>query len=231
MPYAMITCLLGVFFGGLLGWALRRQISDDIRQTMPGIVALTAIGSGVLSVTRASQIFVVTLSVILGGFIGRCLRLEQRLQGWMYRALDRVPHPADFDMERFVTITAVFCTSGFGLYSVMVESFSGDHAQMLSKAVMDIVVAVLYGGSLGVAVSLIAIPQGVIFVSVYFLAKVLMPVMTQPMEMNFIACGGLLTVAAGMRMAHIKEYPLIDLLPALILVMPMTRLWLALMGG
>ena len=230
MPYGMITCLLGVFLGGWTGWTFRRYINEDLRQTMPWIISLTAMGSGMLSVTRASQIFVVTLSVILGGFIGRCLHLEDRTRRGLLRALKKAPLPEGFDMERYVTLLAVFCTSGFGLYAVMVESFSGDHAQILSKAVMDAVAALLFGSSLGVAVSLIAIPQGIIFVSLYALAKVLMPVMTQPMEMNFIACGGLLTVAAGMRMARIKEYPLIDMLPALVLVMPLTKLWMAVMG-
>ena len=51
------------------------------------------------------------------------------------------------------------------------------------------------------------------------------------MEANFIACGGLLTMAAGMRMSRIKMLPLIDMLPSLVLVMPLTKLWLALMGG
>ena len=50
------------------------------------------------------------------------------------------------------------------------------------------------------------------------------------MLLNFIACGGLLTIAAGMRMAKIRAYPLIDLLPALVLVLPFTGIWQALAG-
>ena len=230
MPYAMIACVLGVFLGGLLGWRFRKYISDDMREMMPRIIALTSMGSGIVSVTRATHIFMVTMAIILGGFIGRGLHLEERVRKGLFRVLEKVSLPDGFDMERYITITAVFCTSGFGLYAVMVESFSGDHAQMISKAIMDSVAALLFGSSLGMAVSLIAIPQGIIFVSLFFLAKALMPVMTEPMEMNFIACGGLLTVAAGMRMAKIKEYPLIDMLPALVLVMPLTNLWLALAG-
>ena len=41
---------------------------------------------------------------------------------------------------------------------------------------------------------------------------------------NFIACGGVLTIAAGMRMAGIRDYPLIDLLPALVLAPALTPL-------
>ena len=39
-----------------------------------------------------------------------------------------------------------------------------------------------------------------------------------------------LTMAAGFRVSHIKSVPLADLMPALILVMPFSMLWTALMG-
>lgn len=51
-----------------------------------------------------------------------------------------------------------------------------------------------------------------------------MPVMSGDMLGNFIACGGVLTVAAGMRMSGIREYPLIDMLPALALAVLLTPL-------
>lgn len=44
------------------------------------------------------------------------------------------------------------------------------------------------------------------------------------------ACGGILTMAAGFRVSRIKSGPLVDLMPALILVMPFSMLWIALMG-
>ena len=43
---------------------------------------------------------------------------------------------------------------------------------------------------------------------------------------NLFACGGILTMAAGFRVSRIKSVPL----PALILVMPFSMLWTALMG-
>lgn len=47
---------------------------------------------------------------------------------------------------------------------------------------------------------------------------------------NLFACGGILTMVAGFRVSRIKSVPLVDLMPALILVMPFSMLWTALMG-
>ena len=44
------------------------------------------------------------------------------------------------------------------------------------------------------------------------------------------ACGGVLTMSAGFRVSKIKSVPLVDLMPALILVMPFSALWTMLMG-
>lgn len=127
-------------------------------------------------------------------------------------------------MKQYVTVTSVLCASGFGLYAVMVESFSGERSQMFSKAMLDFFSAAVFGSSLGFPVSLIAIPQLGVFTLFFLLARVLMPVMDAAMLNNFIACGGVLTIAAGMRMAGIRDYPLIDLLPALVLAPALTPL-------
>ena len=164
-------------------------------------------------------------AVIVGGWLGHACRLEERLQNVLWRALHRIPHPEDFDMERYITIVAIFCASGFGLYSVMVESISGDRAQIISKAILDFFIALIYGGSMGIAISLVAVPQLAVFTCFFFLAKVLIPMMSDAMLTNFIACGGVLSIAAGMRMAKIRQYPVIDMLPALALILVLTPLW------
>ena len=225
MPYGMLSCCLGVFLGGLLGSLLKNRIRDSIRQTVPMIVGLTAICSGFVSVVKATYLPAVTLAVIVGGWLGHACRLEERLQNVLWRALHRIPRPEDFDMARYITIVAVFCASGFGLYSVMVESISGDRAQIISKAILDFFIALIYGGSMGIAISLVALPQLAVFTCFFFLAKILIPMMSDAMLTNFIACGGVLSIAAGMRMAKIRQYPVIDMLPALALILVLTPLW------
>ena len=54
-------------------------------------------------------------------------------------------------------------------------------------------------------------------------------VLTPTMFADLSACGGILTMAAGFRVSRIKSVPLVDLMPALILVMPFGLLWSNLM--
>ena len=59
--------------------------------------------------------------------------------------------------------------------------------------------------------------------------KLLAGVLTPTMFADLSACGGVLTMAAGFRVSKIKSVPLVDLMPALILVMPFSLLWTILM--
>jgi len=42
--------------------------------------------------------------------------------------------------------------------------------------------------------------------------------------------GGVLTLGAGLRVAKIIDAPIVDMMPALILVMPLSLLWTSLLG-
>ncbi len=61
-------------------------------------------------------------------------------------------------------------------------------------------------------------------------AVLLAGVLTLAMFADLSACGGILTMAAGFRVSKIKSVPLVDLMPALILVMLFSLLWTTRMG-
>ena len=64
---------------------------------------------------------------------------------------------------------------------------------------------------------------------VFGAGKLLAGVLTPTMFADLSVCGGILTMAAGFRVSRIKSVPLVDLMPALILVMPFSLLWSNLM--
>ena len=230
MPVGTFTVCLLVFAGGCIGHFGRRWISAEAREAIPLVLGLTSFCSGLLSVVKGAQMPVVTFSMQLGIWLGKSLRLEERAYDLIRAALRRIPTPKGFDFEQFVTVSAIFCFSGFGLYSVIVECISGDRTQILSKALLDGFASFIFGSGLGIGVALIAIPQAAVFAVVCALAFLVGPYFTPEMLANFMACGGALTMAAGLRMARIKQYPLIDMLPSLVLTLLITPLWTALMG-
>ena len=85
----------------------------------------------------------------------------------------------------------------------------------------------IFACSLGIITSLVAVPQAVIFLLLFFGAKLIFPLTTPAMVNDFKACGGLILLATGFRIMKIKDFPIADMIPAMILVWPLSYAWTA----
>lgn len=226
MPIGILCGCGAVFFGGLLGTVCGKYIDNETKDVLTIVFGLAAVGNGIMSLIKGNTMPPVILALIVGTLIGQILHLERRVKDGLRFALNKLPlSTGRIDMNEYVTVVAIFCASGFGIYGALTEGMSGDSSILLSKSIMDFFTAVLFAGTMGAAVSLVAIPQLVIFLVLFCLAKLIIPLTTPELLNDFIACGGIMTIGAGLRVAKIKDMPLINMLPALVLVMFFSRGW------
>ena len=173
----------------------------------------------------------VVLAILVGFTIGHSLHLEHWTSKFFHKLVKALHLGGEhIDMEFYITAVALFCCSGFGWYSTLTEGITGDPSLLMSKAVLDFFTAMIFASTLGAAICAIPIPQVIILFIVFGAGKLLAGVLTPTMFADLSACGGILTLAAGFRVSKIKSVPLVDLMPALILVMPFSWLWSTLMG-
>ena len=83
----------------------------------------------------------------------------------------------------------------------------------------------IFSCSLGYIVSMIAIPQFIIFFLLFLSAGFILPLTTKDMIGDFKACGGFLMIATGFRIMKLRQFPTADMIPAMILVMPISWAW------
>lgn len=230
-PIGVFANCIAVLAGGLLGAPLKKAISAELRDNLPTMFGLCAIGIGINSVIKASGMTAVVLALLVGYIIGGSLHLEQ-LASRFFRWLVGVLHLGgqNIDMDFYITAVALFCCSGFGWYGALSEGIAGDPSLLLSKSVLDFFTALIFAASLGLSLCAIPLPQAVILLGVFCAGRALAPLLTPTMFADLSACGGLLTMGAGLRVSKIKNLPLVDMMPALLLVMPFSALWSALMG-
>ena len=84
---------------------------------------------------------------------------------------------------------------------------------------------VIFACNLGYVVSAIALPQFIIFSALFYLAGFIVPLTSPEMIADFKACGGFIMLATGFRMLQLKMFPTADMIPAMVLVMPLSWLW------
>ena len=99
-----------------------------------------------------------------------------------------------------------------------------------NKGKNDLFSGIVFGTLFGLSVSLIAIPQFAILALLYASAAFLAPYMTPGMLSDFTACGGVIFVATGLRTRGSKIFPVINMLPSMLIIMPLSALWARYVG-
>ena len=231
MPIGVLTNCAAVLLGGLLGTGLGKILPQNLKDNLPTLFGYCSIAIGINSIIKASGMTAVVLAILVGFTIGHSLHLERWTSKFFHKLVKTLNLGGEnIDMEFYITAVALFCCSGFGWYSTLTEGITGDPSLLMSKAVLDFFTAMIFASTLGAAICAIPIPQIVILCIVFGAGKLLAGVLTPTMFADLSACGGILTMAAGFRVSKIKSVPLVDLMPALILVMPFSWLWSTLMG-
>lgn len=220
--------------GGIVGALLGRLVPQRVKEALPLTCGTLSLGIGAVLVNKVNALPAVSLALLSGALLGELLYFERGLEkavNWARRRFERVSRPGKTDpraenfVVKFVTITVLFCASGMGIFGATHEGMTGDASILLAKSVLDLFTAMLFATELGYAVVLIAIPQIIIQASLYLGANWLMPLTTPAMLSDFSACGGVIMLATGLRICGIKIFPIVNMLPALLLVMPISALW------
>ena len=215
---------------GLLGTVLGSRFTLALREKLTMVLGFASMAIGINSIVKANQMTPVVIAVIFGTLLGELLHLEEHITHVFGAVTRKLPHDeANFDMERYITVVVLFCASGFGIYGVLVEGMSGSPAVLQSKAVLDLCTAAVFAVTLGVAVAVIALPMLAVMLALFFAAGAIAPFVTPEMLQDFISCGGVLTIVAGMRVSGIKQYLIANMIPALLLVLPASAIWQTLM--
>lgn len=234
MPLGIIANALAIIIGGLIGNYLGDKLTESFEEKITLIFGCCSLSMGVSSIVLMENMPAVVFSVIIGTGIGILLHLEELvnkaggvMQGTVSRFISN--DYTNLSEKEFkatlLTVIVLFCASGTGIYGSIISGVTGDHSILLAKSILDLFTALIFACSLGSVVSIIAIPQFIIFIIFYLLGGFIIPLTNSSMINDFKACGGFLMLATGFRIIKLRMFPIADMIPAMFLVMPISYLW------
>ncbi len=226
MPIGVFVDVFAVILGGLAGSVLGSRLSEELKTQMNTIFGLCAMCMGISAVVLMKNMPAVVFSVILGTIIGLGLRFGASIQKATSKLLDKVMKDADADTgDLMLTAVVLFCASGTGIYGALDSGMTGNHSVLIAKAILDFFTAMIFACKLGKATSFIGLPQLAVQIALFALAKIIVPMTTDTMIADFKACGGFVLIATGLRMMKLKPFPVADMIPAMVIVMPISFAW------
>ncbi|GEO57678.1 DUF554 domain-containing protein [Companilactobacillus bobalius] len=233
MPIGIITNVCAILFGGIAGALGGEIMSDSFKEGLNMTFSLCSICMGIYAIAPMKNLAAVVFAVILGTSLGIIFHLGKAInrgaQGMQHFISKFINAPSEMDQVTFettlVTVIVLFCASGTGIYGTLTEGINGDATILISKSILDFFAAVIFGANLGAVVSLIAVPQIIILTIIFSLANFIVPLTTPDMILDFKATGGVLMLASGFRITKIKMFPTADMIPIMIVIMPISWLW------
>lgn len=226
--------VMTVLLGGTVGLLLGSRLPERVR-----LVAMDALGLGTLAIAVLSILdvtapelgeavgrgasLVVIGSALLGGIVGALLRVESRLEqlGHVLRVLllrgrdEGSGGDARF-VEGFVTASLVFCVGPLTVLGSINDGLGRGIDELAVKSLLDGVAAAAFASALGSGVLLsalsVAVVQGTLTLLGFLLGDLLDPAQVAALS----ATGGLVLLGVGIRLLRLRDLPVGDLLPALV---------------
>ena len=222
----VVTVVIGSALGVLVGHRLPHPTRELVTQVL-GLVTLVIGGLSIASgmseafaaeVGAQARLLIVLGSLLIGGIIGSLLQIENRLDRGAQLLHDRFASGSEGStfVEGAVTATLVFCVGPLSILGALSDGLGQGAEQLLVKAVMDGFAAIAFAASLGIGVMASVIPlaiyQGLLTLLGFALGNFLPTGQVDALG----AVGGVILLGLGFRLAGIKQIPVGDLLPALI---------------
>ena len=234
MPIGVIINTIAIFLGGIAGALLGDKLPEKYKEQLNLIFGLCSMGMGISSIVLMKYMPAVVFALIIGTIVGLVFNLGDKvyeLCSRLQKVMIRIVPKKETNMSEteflatLITVIVLFCSSGMGIYGSLSEGMTGDSSLLITKSILDFFTAAIFACNLGYIVSLIAVPQFVIFTTLFLSASFIVPLTTPDIIADFKACGGFLMVAAGFRILKLKMFPVVDMIPAMILVMPFSWFW------
>lgn len=246
-----------VVVGALLGMAVGHRLPERTRAVVTdclGLVTLLVAGLSCVSVTDPAltaavgggvPVLVVLGSLVIGSVTGSMLRIEDRLTGLagvIQSQLARVrgrrspaghePDQAHDARERFIegwlTASLLFCVGPLTILGSISDGLGRGIEQLTLKAVLDGFAALAFASTFGVGVLLSAVSVAVVQGLLTLVGVLLGSILPDAHIAALTSTGGLMLAGIGMRLLRIRDVPVGNMLPALVVAPLLTQLVVAL---
>ena len=225
----VVTVLAGSTIGVLAGNRLPARTRDVVTDVL-GLVTLLIGGLSAIEVTSpalasyvgpSAPLLIVLGAMLVGAIVGSLLGLESRVEalgGWLQ---SRLSGSADSVERRrfidgFVTSSLVFCTGPLTILGSLSDGLGRGADQLYLKAVLDGFAAIAFAASFGWGVAASAVTVLAIQGSLTVLGVLLGGLLPEAHLAAVTAAGGLMLVGVALRLLRIREVPVADLLPGLL---------------
>jgi uncharacterized protein len=218
MPIGTLINALAIIVGSILGTLLHRAIPDKIKAIVFQALGLASLVMGVQMALKLENILALIFSLLIGGIAGELLDLEGRLEKLGDVLKGRIKSGNQKFTEGFVAASLLFTVGAMSTLGAINEGISGDRTLLYTKSMLDAFASLAFASTYGIGVLFSAGPVLLYEGSLTLLASGAQGILTASVINQLTAVGGVMIMGIGFNLLEIKKIRVINLLPALVVV-------------
>jgi uncharacterized membrane protein YqgA involved in biofilm formation len=223
MPLGTIVNAAAVVAGSVIGTLLGKRLPERIRHMVFAALGLATLVIGMRMAFEAKSVLIFIFSLILGGITGELLRLTERMEGLADRLQGRLKKGGEGFGEGLVTAFIIFCIGAMTIVGAMDEGLRGDHTVLLAKSVLDGFTSIALASTYGFGVGFSAAPLFLFQAGITLFARLSQRFVTPILVSGLTGIGGAMIIGIGINLLEIKRIRVVNLMPALVWVLILTR--------
>ena len=224
MPLGTIVNAGAEIVGSTIGTILGSRLPERIKNMVFQALGLATLVIGMRMAFETKGILVFIFSLLLGGIAGELVRLQERVEAAADRLKGRLGRDSGFS-EGLVTAFIIFCVGSMTIVGAIDEGLRGDHTVLLAKSVLDGFTSVALASTYGFGVGFSAVPLFVFQAGITLLAALSQKFFTPLLISQLTGVGGAMIIGIGINLLGIRKIRVINLLPALVMIAILTKLF------
>ena len=224
LPLGSIVNSLSVIIGSIIGIYFGSFLSEKIRKAVFQIIGLFTLALGMQMSLKTNQFLILLVSLIIGTIIGEVLSIEKGVESLSNKLKIKLQSENKLFSEGLITAFLLYCIGSMTFVGSIEEGIHQDRTLMYTKSLMDGITSILLASSFGTGVLFSAIPllifQSALTLGAHYFESYLHPELITEIS----AVGGIIIIGIGLNILEIKKIKVSNMLPALLLIIPIYHL-------
>jgi len=203
--------------GGIIGILLKKKMPERVTSIYFRQSAFHN-GNRYVDGRQMEHILIVVASLALGSLLGEWMNIENWVNSLGENFKQRFRIGSEQFSEGLTTAFLLFCVGSMTILGTIQEGTGGSPDLLYTKSLMDFFSSMLLASAFGVSVALSAIPLFIFQASLTLIAMFAGSFFTPGIILELTSVGGILLVGLGLNILHISNLRVMNMLPALVVV-------------
>lgn len=220
-----IVNVAAIIAGTVIGIVIQTRLPKKVIEIIFQAMGLFTILLGVMMALKMQHFLIGIGSLVLGAIIGELIGLEKYMNRFSDWIKGKVRLKNDKFSDGLITAFLLYCMGSLTILGAIEEGLNNNPDLLLMKSLMDGVSSVALSSALGLGVGFSAIPLLIYQGGLTLLAGSIGSFFTDVIVTELSAVGGILLIGLGLNILEIKKLRILNMLPALIIVVILVYLF------